>query len=227
MEGRALELIPNTNPTVAQIKDALRNSIKPDNSTVISGKMLALHANKNNLTDYAKEAEQLAEALERTLVIEGTTQQKAREMATEKTVEMCRQNARTDFMRSVLAASAFATPKDAIAKYVIEVSKETQEKQILAIRQNNSKGKNKNYRGKNKWNNKNNGRNNNNNNGNQSRTYYNRNGDGRGGGGRGRGNGRYNGNNNNNVRMLENSNVPQVAYLGAPSAHHMPQITEQ
>lgn len=48
-----------------------RKTIKPDSSKVVEGRMLALKLNKINSTDFAKETEKLAEALQRSLVIEG------------------------------------------------------------------------------------------------------------------------------------------------------------
>lgn len=96
--------------------------------------MMALKANSNNLTDYITQGELLAGALERALIIEGTSQNTARDMAKDSTIEMCRNNVKSEFMRTVMASSHFASPKDVLAKYVIESSKDKQEKQIMAIR---------------------------------------------------------------------------------------------
>lgn len=228
LEGKALETIPTGNPTVTEIKNTLKNFIKPDSSKVINGKMLALKANANNLSEYISQGELLAEALERALVIEGTSQGTARQMAKDSTIEMCRNNVRSEFMRTVMASSHFENPKDVLAKYIVESSKDKQEKQIMAYRtQNNNNRGRGNKRGYKRGYNSNRGYNNNrggyNNNNNQSRTFYNQNdrGNKRGRGGRG-----YYNNNNQNVRVLENSNAPQIAYLGAPSRNH-PQITEE
>lgn len=238
LEGKALECIPTENITTASIKEALEANIKPDNSNVVSGRMLALKLKPKQLAEASKQAEELAEALERTLVIEGTTQAKARQMATEKTIEMCRSNARSDLLKSVLASSTFTTPKDVIAKYVTESSKEYQEKQVLAIySRKNGNNNNKRGRGGKKFFN-NNQYNNDNQNNNGGRNYNNGRGKSRGGnrGGYNSGRGYYNNNsnynnsnynnNNNNIRMLENSQAPQNAYLGAPQRQY-PQITEQ
>lgn len=238
LEGRALECIPTNNVTAESIKEALNANIKPDNSNVISGRMLALKLKPKKLAESGKQAEELAEALERTLVIEGTTQAKARQMATEKTVDMCRINARSDLLKSVLASSTFVNPKDVIAKYVTESSKETQ---VLAIYNNRFGNNNNRGRGRGRggrYNNNNGNRNNNYNNNNNNGNGYNNNYRGkRGGRGNNNNNGRnynnnYNGgynngyNNNNNVRMLENSPAPQSAYLGA-SNRNMYQTSDQ
>lgn len=68
--------------------------------------MLALKLKNIKFVESTKQAEELAEVLERPLVIEGTTQAKARQMDTEKTIDMCRDNAR----------STFTNPKDALPK---------------------------------------------------------------------------------------------------------------
>lgn len=142
--GKALECIPKEPNTVDEITNALKRYIKPDSSKIIEGKMLSLKANKNNITEYTKQAEELAEALQRSLIVEGISQNKAREMSIDRTVEMCRTNARTDIVKSILASTTFENPKEAIAKFVVETNKESTDKQIFAFRsnfrQNNRRG---------------------------------------------------------------------------------------
>lgn len=133
LEGKAREALPENVSTIDQIKTALKNKIKPDNSKVVAGKIAALQVRNNNYADFAKQSEELADALERSLVIEGITKDKAHEMAIEQTINVCRLNARSDLVKSILASTSFSDPKDVVAKLVVEQTNETKEKQVLAF----------------------------------------------------------------------------------------------
>lgn len=220
--GKAQECIRENPATVDEIIEDLKKYIKPDNSKVIEGRMQALRFNVARAQEFTQQAEELAEALQRTLIIEGVSQQKAKEMTIERTIDMCRQTARTEFVRSIIASASFETPKDVLAKFVVENSKEKTEKQILAVRQsnnnrntsNNFQNRNSNGRGRgnfrgNRQNYNNNYRNQNNSYGNNSRNYRGNNRNGR----YQRGRNNYNNyNNNNNDRyvrvMSENYSSP-------------------
>lgn len=76
--------------------------------------------------------------MQRTLIIEGISQEKAREMTVDRTIELCRQSAKTEKVGTILAATTFSTPKDVLAKFVVETTKDKNEKQILAFRQQNN-----------------------------------------------------------------------------------------
>lgn len=230
LDKKALECVPTENATTQSIIEKLKENIKPDNSDVITGKMLALKL-KNNLNEYSEQVESLSEALQRTLVIEGSSQAQAKKTATKTTIELCRNNARSDLMRSVMASSTFESPKDVLAKFIIENSQEQQEKQILAFKAHSNKQFNRGRgRGRNRYQqNYRNDRQNNNNNSRPKYFYNNNRGNYRGGQNRGRGQNynRYNNHENHNVRMLGNTNIPQNAYLGAPQQQRaLPQIAE-
>ena len=75
------------------IKIALKNGIKPENFKIIAGKIAALNVRNNDLTEFTKQAEELADFLKRSLVLEGITQNRAHEMAVEQTISVCRLNA--------------------------------------------------------------------------------------------------------------------------------------
>lgn len=211
LEGKALESVPQEG-SLDDIIKALKEKIKPENSKVISGKMLSLRYNKNSASTFTAEAEKLADALQRTLIVEGISQTKAREMAVERTVEMCRQSAKYDLVKSVLAAATFTDPKDVIAKLITEQNTHETEKQILAFNRNNNFRKNNGrFNGNKGFNNRQNGHKNFQNNGNfnGNRGGYNK---------RGRGRGNYynnNRNNNNNgnynVRVAENYESPSTS----------------
>lgn len=217
LTGKALESIPTEVESIADITNALKAHIKPDNSKVIAGRMLALRVDRNKMVDFTQQAEQLADALQRSLIIEGISQAKAREMTIEKTVEVCRNAARSDLVKSVLAATPFDGPKEVIAKFVVESATEVKEKQILAFKQQQKRGNNSRGRGSKNSKNFQNFRNSNNNfNGNNSG------GNNRGRGqGRGRGNGRGRNNYNN---QNYNGNGYQEHYVRyAENAGGLPQ----
>lgn len=142
IDGKAREFISETDDTVAAIVNKLRANIKPDNSKVIEGRILSLKLSGSNQEEFATKAEELAEAFRRSLVVEGVTPVKATEMAVDKTVELCRANARSDLVKSVLEATAFANTKDVIAKLLTQVDKAKNENQILAYKKMTDRNKN-------------------------------------------------------------------------------------
>lgn len=203
LEGAALECVPADPASVDVITNALKENIKPDSSDVISGRLQALKANFSSLNDYAKKAEDLAEAFQRVLVIEGIPLSKAREMTVKETVKLCRANAQCDIVKAALISTQFAQPKDVIAKFIVESANAKEEKQIRAYKAINNDNNNYNNRG-----NRNRGNfNKQNRNFYQNNNYNQDNGNFRGNGYRGRGRGNrgirgnryyYNNNRNNN-----------------------------
>lgn len=205
LEKRARECVPDDTNNVKDIIAALKDGIKPDNSKVIAGRILALKPDRSKLDEFSQKAENLAEALQRSLIIEGIPHNKAKEMSIEKTVEVCRNATRSDLVKSILAACQFDSPKEVIAKYLVENATETNEKQILAYRRSQNNNNNRgNFRNNNNNNNRNNNRFNNNNRGNF-RNNNNR-GNFRNNNNNNRGNFRNNNNNNNNNRGNYNNN---------------------
>lgn len=128
LEGRALEAMPENLTTVQQIKDALSRKIKPDSSRVIEGKISALRLIKGNFSTFSKQAEDLAEALRRSLIVEGISKSKAEEMAVNKTIDLCRKTSHTDVVKSVISASSFSSPAEVLAKFITESDIARQEK---------------------------------------------------------------------------------------------------
>lgn len=208
LEGKAEDCISSNAQHVDEIIAALRKHIKPDNSKVIAGRLLALRPDRAKLTEFTEQAEKLADALQRSLVIEGITQEKAREMTIERTVELCRNSSRSDLVKSILAATKFDSSKEVVAKYVVEANTEEKEKQILQFRTqkrgfNRGRGQYKNQKFNNGY--QKNGQIN----------FTNNNSNYRGRGkfrGRGRGRGQYNNYNRNHsqqyVRFTENLSGP-------------------
>lgn len=134
LEGRAREYITATITTTDEIIATLREKIKPDSSAIIEGKFSSLKINRSDPSDFTKKAEDLADALRRSLIIEGVSPDKAESMTITKTVELCRSVASSDIVKSVVAATSFKSPKEVLAKYVTESSLQNKEKQILTFR---------------------------------------------------------------------------------------------
>lgn len=214
LEGKALEVVPEEPENVDAIINALEKYIKPDNSKVITGRMLALRADKLKSSDFSKQAEELAEALQRSLIVEGFPRDKAEELSIEKTIDMCKGIAKTNYVKSVLASASFQSPQDVISKFIIEDNNEQIDKQVLAFRANDFNFKKRN-----------NNRNFNNRNGNRSnRSYYYNNNNNNNNNRRGRNGNRNQGNyqNSNNNQYNDNNNQRRnnnnsSYYRGSPS----------
>lgn len=213
LEGKAREKIPNNPEKIEDIIESLKSSIKNEPSKVVEGRILALRADRGNLTKFSERAEELAEQFRRSLCTEGFSKDKAKELAIEKTVEMCRKSSRSETVKAILAASKFDEPKDVIAKMLIEINNVKQEKTDAQIQkffnktnrngQNNSGNSNRNDNNGNHNNgNRNNGNRHNDNNfqrnGNQNRNTNFQN--------RSHNNGYNNNANNNNSRGNRNDN---------------------
>ncbi|KAI8117385.1 hypothetical protein CVS40_10689 [Lucilia cuprina] len=80
-------------------------------------------------------------------------------MAIEQTVSTCRNNAKSDMVKAIIASTVFKEPKDVVAKLIIEESTNQKEYQVLSIGHRNTKSfirsnqnntyKNNAYRGRN------------------------------------------------------------------------------
>lgn len=200
IDGKAREYISETDTTIENIKTTLKTNIKPDNSKVVEGRMLSLRLNITNHQDFATKAEELAESLRRSLVVEGMSHTKANEITIDKTIELCRSNARSDLVKSVLEASTFSQPKEVIAKLLVQSDKARKEHQILSFR-SNPKHQNQNKNGpkgnSNNPNRVNNNRGNNNARNNQNNSNF-----------------RYNNHNNQNNQRRQPSNNNGQNYSG-------------
>ncbi|KAI8116606.1 hypothetical protein CVS40_11350 [Lucilia cuprina] len=107
LDGKAREVLPENILSIEEIKNSLRSKIKPDSSKVVAGRIASLNVRNNNYVDFSKNVEELADALQRSLVIEGITKVKAHEMAIEQTVNICRSNAKSDIVKAILASTVF------------------------------------------------------------------------------------------------------------------------
>lgn len=154
LDGKALECVDSDKDLDSIIAD-LRASIKVDSSDVIEGRLQALKLSKYGPVEFAKQAESLADALQRSLVLEGINLPKAREITIKKTVEMCKQTAKTDYVKSVLASTSFSDPKSVISKLIVEQNGQERDRQILTYSRQNSGYHKKRFNNYNNYNNSN------------------------------------------------------------------------
>lgn len=203
LEGKALECV-DPDKSLDDIIADLKASIKVDSSDVIEGRLQALKLSKYGPVEFARQAEALADALQRSLVLEGINLAKAKELTIKKTVEMCKQTAKTDYVKSVLASTPFSDPKSVISKLIVEQNGQERDRQVLTYSRQNSGYRKKRFTPNNGYN-EYNGQN-------SCKPQYNKNYKNNRGG-RGGGKGRYqNFNRNNrreyNVRAAENCDAP-------------------
>lgn len=83
---------------------------------------MAPRADENNLTKFSERAEELAEQYRRSLCTEGFSKEKAKEIAIEKKVDLCRKSARSERLQAIIAATKFSEPKEVIAKMIVEIN---------------------------------------------------------------------------------------------------------
>lgn len=152
MNGKAIEYIPKENTTVVSIIAALKKNIKHENDKVIRGKMAALRSDRVSLAKFTKQAENLADSLKRALILDGIPNEKANQMAIDETINTCKLSSKTNYVKSVLASTSFASPKEVVAKYIVESNNEISEKQVLAYRSFPPRFAPKSFQNKNKQN---------------------------------------------------------------------------
>lgn len=236
LEGYASEIVPEDVDSIDALMKCLRDKIKPENSKVVEGRMMALQSSRLNMQDFSKQVEELSDSFRRALIADGMPNLLAERQVIDKTIELCRNSTQSVTVKSILAATQFSTPKEVVAKFVVETNTSKQEAQILSLRQfqnrnfrgrfnaNQQKGnrangrfanngnRQNNYNGNRRYNNYNNSNGNNNNNYNRQNQNQNNNsqqgGSYRGRGGNYRG-GNRGGNQNRSVRVVENSTATQ------------------
>lgn len=239
LEGKAREVITDDITTIEALIKKLKETIRPENSKIIEGRMAAVRYSYSKQKEFVKETEELADALRRTLIIEGMSPDKANEITVDRTIQLCRKSATSDIVKSILGSVKFDTAKDVVAKLITSNDECVKDKQILRYQKDNHRGQSRGRfaRGRGYQNNYNNRGP-----GNYYRNYnnYNNNNAFRGRGGtRSRGNGyggrkfypnnRYQGqqqqsnnggwrvNQNQNVRVTQAGNAPAPqALMGGP-----------
>lgn len=209
LEGRAREFVTEDIETIAGLKQVLKANIVPENSKVIEGRIASLRYAYSRQEEFSSKAEELADALRRTLIVEGMTPSKANEISIDKTVQLCRKSTNSDIVKSILSSAHFDSPKEVIAKMITENDTCVKEKQILKFtKTQNGKNGNQKWRGRGRNNNQNGNSQNN-----QGQNDNNRhNGNQRGKSQKWRGNGRQYNNSNSNGYNNRNSNQNNYGY---------------
>lgn len=134
--GKASEWVPEDAEDIDVIVRAIQANCKAENSKVVAGRLMALKADRNNLTEFSKKAETLCEAFQRSLVLEGTSREKAIELTVDKTIDLCKANTTNTVVRSMLASYKFTDANEVIAKYTIESRNAAIDNQMLHFRSN-------------------------------------------------------------------------------------------
>lgn len=147
IEGKACQYV-KPDSSVDEIIAALKKNITLDTSKVVLSNMRNLRLHKLTPQEYSKQAEELAETLQRSLVFEGISHDKANEMTIDHTIEICRKNAKSSESRSVIASSAYKNPKEVISKLLTEQSKGDDTQQVFAYKRFN---RNRNFSNRGGW----------------------------------------------------------------------------
>lgn len=134
--GTAKNIVPENTENATAVINLLREKIKGDNTEVVTGRLLALRADKSSMQKFQEQAELLAEKLKNSYITDGIPVDLANKMTIQKTVEMCRFSAKTPLVKSVLASTKFDEPKEVLAKFITEATTENTEVKILAFRNN-------------------------------------------------------------------------------------------
>lgn len=93
VKGRALDVIPSDPADSTVIREAIKNKIKPEKSSIIEGRMIALKIDKGGFTEFSNKAEKLSDKYKHSLIVEGISKEKANEMTIAKAVSLCKSNA--------------------------------------------------------------------------------------------------------------------------------------
>lgn len=135
--GKACEYVSDDCEDIDVIVKAIEDNCKAENSKVVAGKLMALRADRTNLTEFTKKAEQLCEAFQRSLILEGTSRDKANEFTIEKAVDLCKVNTTSTVVQSMLHSTKFEDASEVIAKYTIVSRDVSSNNQVLQFRSHN------------------------------------------------------------------------------------------
>lgn len=137
LEGRAREVITDDITTVDEMLVKLKRSIVPENSKVIEGRISSLRYSYAKQEEFATRVEELADALRRTLIIEGMTPEKANDMTIDRTIQLCKRSTRSEVVKAVLSAAKFNTSKEVVAKLITCGDECMKEQQVMRFANGN------------------------------------------------------------------------------------------
>lgn len=107
---------------VQAIIDTLRNTVLPESSEVLESKLAAIRFDNRNLSDFTESVEKVSKELLNAYVSEGIRIDKATQLATKLVVETCKHSTRFGHIKTIMAAGTFASPRDALTKFRLEVA---------------------------------------------------------------------------------------------------------
>lgn len=136
LSGKASEWVDEDCEDVNTIIKAIKDNCKAENSKVVAGRLMALKADRNNLTDFTKKAEQLCEAFQRSLILEGTAREMANDLTIDKAKDLCKANTTNTVVRSMLVSRNFTDASDVISNFTIESRSAVSDNQMLHFRSN-------------------------------------------------------------------------------------------
>ena len=139
LEGRALDALENAK-TINELEENLKIKIKPESSAILEARLSVLRLEKGKLSEFSKEVEKLADQLKRSLTVSGVPSKIAQEMVTNKVTELCKKSADSEYIRTIMAAGRFETPKEAITKFALEQTEQTKNSQVLAMYHQEERG---------------------------------------------------------------------------------------
>lgn len=216
LTSKALLCCPSGAKTVAEIKAGLKEKISQPTQQQVENKIMALRVQKGNIDKFVEQAEKLSEALRTSLILRRIPDDVADEMATERMVQLCRQQAKIDMVSTVIGSGRkmFKTPIEVLETFQAETEYQRQQKKSSDSASSFQREKqNKHYqRGK--------GGNHGKNNGHSSRGGNKDHRNNNGGNGRGQSNGnkRFNNNNRNNGGKYNNNrNEHVIRFVAGPS----------
>lgn len=137
LEGRAQEIITDDVTDIDELINILKQNIRPENSKIIEGRISSLRYSYAKQEDFATKTEELADALRRTLILEGMTPDKANEITIDRTITLCRKSTTSDVVKAVLSAASFSSPKELVAKLITCNDECVKDKQVLRYHKDN------------------------------------------------------------------------------------------
>lgn len=121
LDQKALSKVRESPTTVDEIIADLKGKIVSKTSKVLEGQMIALTLESKPLSEFQKQAEELAELYQLSLVEEGIPLTIAERLTIDKTVELCRKNTRSAEVKAILSATTHSTPASVISKMITQI----------------------------------------------------------------------------------------------------------
>lgn len=204
LKGTARNLI-STETTIQAIIARLRSTVKAEDVSVLTAKLMNIRQQGKTATSYVKEIEDLTKSLQGAYISDGLSLETAEKYATQAAVKAVTVNARDEKVRTIIQAGQFTNMDQLVTKFVSTCTDINGQSNSI-LHYGNKRGNRGNYRGRGNRNGRGNGQSRNSeyyNNGNNNRNYNRDNNRGRGR------NGHWNSRNGRNIHhVAEDSENP-------------------